>query len=332
MLRGFTKKKVNSYTLGEQLKSIRGESRLTLQEVSRETKIPVKYLTMIEEGEYEKLPPEVYVKGFLKSYADYLNLDAPKLVNLYLREKDIKQNLNGNEGKDAAAKKTKIPRFVITPRIITIALVILIGIGGFYYLYRQIGRFADFPRLVVTDPAGDTSISGNSIVVSGVTDPDSKLTINDQPVMVNDNGDFRENIMLQQGVNAINISSVNRFGKAASRLLNIKSDYQKPDMAFGGDQGDQGRVSGDETEKKGGVSVSVRVGDNPTWLSIESDGGLVYSGTMLSGASQNFTGSKEIRITSGKANQTFIKVNDKAEKVLADTPGIVRDVVFGPSD
>ena len=50
MLRGFIKKKVNSYTLGEQLKKIRSEGRVTLHEVSRETKIPIKYLEMIEEG------------------------------------------------------------------------------------------------------------------------------------------------------------------------------------------------------------------------------------------------------------------------------------------
>lgn len=334
MLRGFTTKKVNSYTLGEQLKKIRSESRLSLAEVSRETKIPVKYLIMIEEGQHEKLPPDVYVKGFLKSYASFLGVDSKKLISLYLRDKDIKQHMEGDpKVKHDSIKITKAPRFSITPKMITVILVLVIGIGGFYYLYREIGRFAALPRLVVTNPTGDSSIEGNSIVISGYTDQDAKLAINDQPVIVNDNGQFQENILLQDGLNKITISSVNRFGKTAMRTLNIKSDYQKPDMAFdpNADNGG-GKVSGDETQKQSGVEVSIRIDSFPTWLSVESDGGLVYSGTMLPGSTQSFQGEKEIRVTSGKANQTLMKVNGKDEKVLDNNPGIVRDVVFTPAD
>ena len=76
----------------------------------------------------------------------------------------------------------------------------------------------------------------------------------------------------------------------------------------------------------------MRIDSFPTWLSVESDGNLVYSGTMLPGATQNFKGEREMRITSGKANQTFIRGEREEEKILADTPGIVRDVVFGPND
>ncbi|OGI25158.1 MAG: hypothetical protein A3J76_03060 [Candidatus Moranbacteria bacterium RBG_13_45_13] len=332
MLRGFTKKKVNSYTLGEQLKKLRSDGRVTLHEVSRETKIPVKYLVMIEEGDYEKLPPDVYVKGFLKSYAEYLGVDTGKLISLYLRDKDIKKNLGKNGHIDEAPKAPKVPRFVITPKMMTAAAVVLVAISGFYYLYREIGRFAALPRLVVTEPTGDISIEGNSITVSGLTDQDAKLAINGEPVMVKENGEFQENILLQEGVNTVIVSAMNRFGKNASRTLNIKSNYEKPEMAFSGENEESGQVNGEQNENWEGVEVVVRVDSLPTWLSIESDGTLRYSGTMLPGASQSFSGEREVRVTSGKANQTFIKVNGKDEKVLADSPGIVRDVVFGPND
>jgi len=332
MIRGFTRKKVNSLTLGEQLKKMRSDSRLTLHEVSRETKIPVKYLVMIEEGDYEKLPPDVYVKGFLKSYADYLGIEHKKLIGLYLRDKDIKKNLEKSGQGKKAPQKFRVPRFVVTPRMITAVIVILVAIGGFYYLYREIGRFAALPRLVVTEPMGDTSLEGNSVTISGFTDQDAKLAINDQPITVKDNGEFRENILLQSGLNTITVSAVNRFGKIASRTLNIRSNYEKPEMALKENSGNNGQVNGEQSKKDKRVEVMVRIDSNPTWLSIESDGNLVYSGTMLAGATQSFNGEKEVRVTSGKANQTFIKVNGRAEKILADTPGIVRDVVFGPND
>jgi cytoskeletal protein RodZ len=329
MLRGFTQKKVHSYTLGEQLKNIRSTGRITLSEVSRETKIPVKYLEMIEEGKYESLPPDVYVKGFLRGYAEFLGADPKKMINLYQREKEIKSNLNGDDKKIASVKMSKPVRFVVTPRIVIASIVAIIVLGGFFYIYRQIGRFAAVPRLVVTEPSDGENVEGNSIEIAGFTDKDAKLTINEQPIIVNDNGEFKENVLLQKGINMINISSTNRFEKSASKTFNINSNYQTPELA---NLENEGRVSGEEDARKNGVSVIVRADSLPTWISVEADGNLIYSGTMLPGAVQNFEGEKEVRVTSGKANQTYVRVNGKDEKKLADDPGIVRDILFTQND
>ncbi len=334
MFRGFTKKKVSSYTLGEQLKKIRSEGRITLHEVSRDTRIPVKYLEMIEEGRYESLPPDVYVKGFLRSYAEYFGIDSKKIINIYEREREIRTNLNGGE-KKAEKKKEKVPRFVITPKILTVSFIVLVVLGGFGYLYKEIGRFAAVPRLVLIQPeSNEISLDGNSLTIVGFTDRDAKLSINDQPVVVSDSGEFRENILLQEGMNKITVSATNRFNKMAAQEVNVRSDYESPKIAEESGQGNHaGEVSGEQDEKQeSGVKITVRIGEFPTWLFIEADGSLVYTGTMLPRAEQEFKGEKEIRITSGKANQTFIRLNGGEEKVLADDPGIVRDVVFGSSE
>lgn len=286
---------------------------------------------MIEEGKYDKLPPDVYVKGFLKAYAEFLGVDAKKIISLYQREKDIKTNLDGGE-KKSPAKKKKLNRFVITPRAIVAASVAVVVIGGFSYLYGQIGRFAAVPRLVIASPSGDENIPGNSISVSGFTDEDAKLAINGQPILVSDKGEFKEDVLLQSGVNAITVSAVNRFNKTISKTVNIKSDYQAPELADNSGGGSEGKVIGEQDARKKGVNVVVRIDSNPVWLSVEADGNLVYSGTMLTGAVQNFDGEKEVRITSGKPNQTYIRVNGKGEKLLADSPVIARDVLFTPND
>ena len=71
-MNGFTKKNIETLTLGEKLKKLRSERRISLGDVSRNTKIQIKYLEFIEEGAYDKLPADVYAKGFLKSYAEFL--------------------------------------------------------------------------------------------------------------------------------------------------------------------------------------------------------------------------------------------------------------------
>jgi len=70
---------------GKTLKQIRERMGVELQAISKETKINLKVLEWIEEEALEKLPALVYLKGFLKGYAQSLGLDPQKVVEEYLR-------------------------------------------------------------------------------------------------------------------------------------------------------------------------------------------------------------------------------------------------------
>jgi flagellar biosynthesis protein FlhG len=70
---------------GKALKQIRERMGIEPQTISKETKISIKTLEWIEEEAFEKLPPLVYLKGFLKSYAQSLGLDPQKVIEDYIR-------------------------------------------------------------------------------------------------------------------------------------------------------------------------------------------------------------------------------------------------------
>jgi flagellar biosynthesis protein FlhG len=70
---------------GKTLKQVRERMGVELQTVSKETKINIKILESIEEETFEKLPALVYLKGFLKSYAQSLGLDPQKVIEEYIR-------------------------------------------------------------------------------------------------------------------------------------------------------------------------------------------------------------------------------------------------------
>jgi DnaJ-class molecular chaperone len=70
---------------GKTLKQIRERMGVELQIISKETKISVRVLEWIEEEAFEKLPTLVYLKGFLKVYAQSLGLNPQKVVEEYLR-------------------------------------------------------------------------------------------------------------------------------------------------------------------------------------------------------------------------------------------------------
>ncbi len=64
---------------GERLKQARLKKGDTLEEASRRTRVPKKYLAAIEEGRPDDLPAPVYFEGFLKIYCDYLGLGLETL-------------------------------------------------------------------------------------------------------------------------------------------------------------------------------------------------------------------------------------------------------------
>lgn len=222
----FTRKKVESLTLGEKLKKLRSDFRMSLTEISKATKIQVKYLEYLENGQYEKLPAEVYVRGFLRSYARCLNVDEQTLVKLYERERNIQTNL----GRDVSKKtfnpqKFNIPSFVITPRSLAIAMIFLLVGGSFFYLYSEFRSFASEPRLVILNPSDGTITEMSEIIVEGKTDKGARVSINNQPVFVGNDGEFSDKLILQPGLNKVTIVAISRFDKEKSVTFFVEARY-----------------------------------------------------------------------------------------------------------
>ncbi|MDL1963559.1 MAG: helix-turn-helix domain-containing protein [Deltaproteobacteria bacterium] len=72
----------DALSFGRYLMSIRLEKRISLEEISNETKIRVENLLLIEKEDLARLP-EVYVKGFLRAYAKALGADEEEAVRRY---------------------------------------------------------------------------------------------------------------------------------------------------------------------------------------------------------------------------------------------------------
>ncbi|MGZ6507172.1 MAG: helix-turn-helix domain-containing protein [Tumebacillaceae bacterium] len=69
--------------VGTELKRLREQKGLTLDDVQYGTKIRSRYLEAIEAGELEALPGIVYARGFIKSYAEFLGVNGQELLETY---------------------------------------------------------------------------------------------------------------------------------------------------------------------------------------------------------------------------------------------------------
>ena len=216
MKKYFTTKEVVSPSLGEKLKKARESSGLSLRQISEISKIQVKYLERLEKGDYEALPADVYIKGFLKILAPLLGLDTQETINCYKKEQIIRERLQKKNLKKIKPISHTRPTFIITPKIIFALLVSIafIGIGG--WLAWQISSFASSPYLVINNPSGDLTVKSSDFVLKGITEKEVKLTINGEIVMPDKDGYFEEQINLGPGLNTIKAVATNRFGKTTT--------------------------------------------------------------------------------------------------------------------
>lgn len=97
-------------TVGEILKNAREKKGLTIESLEKKTRIVSRYIEALENNEFDKLPGEIYVKGFIKTISDKLLLDSDKVLeryNLQINEDRFEEDLYKSDKKAKSTKKEK---------------------------------------------------------------------------------------------------------------------------------------------------------------------------------------------------------------------------------
>ena len=90
-------------SFGEELRRERVVREISLEEISRATKISIRLLTALEQSDLTKLPAPTFTRGFIRAYAKHLGIDPEEKVNAYLAD------LAGGSP-DAPSQKSAHPR------------------------------------------------------------------------------------------------------------------------------------------------------------------------------------------------------------------------------
>lgn len=73
-------------SIGEIFAEARRAKGVTLKDVEKSIKIRTKYVAAIEQNDFNVIPGQAYVVGFINTYANYLGLDSKELVSRYYQE------------------------------------------------------------------------------------------------------------------------------------------------------------------------------------------------------------------------------------------------------
>jgi cytoskeletal protein RodZ len=134
------------FEIGNSLREARLRQTLDFPEVEQATKIRGKYLRALEDEQFDILPGQTYVKGFLRTYSEYLGLDG----QLYVDEYNSRYIPGDEETPLRASSTSAVGR---NPRVeSSVVLVALAAIGILTALVVVAWRFgSDTPKTAIPD-------------------------------------------------------------------------------------------------------------------------------------------------------------------------------------
>jgi len=267
--------------IGNSLREARIRLGMGVKDVENATKIRAKYLEALEEDDFEVLPGATFVKGFLRTYASFLKLDADSLVEEYRRTYEPKREDTAVVRTDissrprsrtsAERKKQRVRRgqrgYVLIGIIAVVVVALLAWFGS--------GRGQD-PASIDASSLGTSSTTSSLAEVSSTT----VSTAAGEETPASQNSSSSTTVTVENTTDTVTHSS-----------------------------------SADSIE------LVVKVTRDSCWLVVREDnenGAEVYAGTLSAGGQQSFSGSKRYWLRVGKPEVLALTVNGSSVALGGD--------------
>lgn len=204
-------------TIGKFLNTERVSRKISFEALERKTKIKKEFIEALEKEEWESLPEFPVVLGFVKNIARTLGIDTNRAVSLLRRDYPPKiVSLNPNP--------PTLKRFVWNPKLTLVSFFALVFLITASYLGYQAYRFLSPPSLVLSEPREGQTVKAGEVLVSGKTDTDATVIVNNQQVVVNQDGSFEADLLVDKNTKELVVVAKSRAGKTrqVSRPLNVE--------------------------------------------------------------------------------------------------------------
>ncbi len=221
----FNKLHLDSETTAEKLRNARQERGYKLEEVSKKLNISLKYLKALEKAEYEKLPVGAYGKSFLREYCLLLKLDYKELLSGFEQELALGKKEEKSVFTQQIVKKRYFWSF---PKFIRILLIALVVGTCLFYLNYYFKKINTPPLLEIMSPSENLITDEHAIKIIGKTEKETRVRINGEIILADNDGIFSKEINLKSGVNIVNITAEKKMGKTSviTRQILVKEKIQ----------------------------------------------------------------------------------------------------------
>ena len=285
--------------IGNVLQEARIAKNLTLDTVSRETNIRKLYLEAIERNDFAALSGDVFVKGVIRTYGNYLGLDGTKLVEEY--KADSAGNVPAkNSNTIRESKNVKVQPSFKSHRdigsgtesghntlfiVAGVILALLLAAGGFYFYLAQAGKTAALSLPFF-------SSDSNEIKNDKANEADSKSVA---AATENKQTKERNNANAETGANDKKEMTVQEKRDAS---------------AAGNENGTAAATAVSNAANPSGMTALTLTSTGKCWLRVsEQNGSVLYEGNLLKGESREFSSKAAILVRFGNLKDMRIEYN-----------------------
>jgi len=305
---------VEPLSFGVNLRRERELRGITLDEISRETKISLRFLEALESDQLDQLPGGVFRRGFVKTYARYIGLNEDKVLQDYA----VLVSESEDEAKGGEGAPTRDPSATIVPSLslkVTLGLLLVIVLVAFSLWYL---RWTSRRSQAQHSPAPPVS-APQQVAVPPPT--------------------------IAQGAGTQSVAPGTEVTEAAKSSSAPAGQTGTPALSGQPDAGL--RVLGELAKKEGppnlgsespatpgdtsGVPVLKVTAVAETWMSVEAGLQTVYSGLLPPEQVKTFPLNRPLKVTLGNAGGVRFSVNNKPFAVLGK-PGEVRILMISPEN
>ncbi|WP_336883074.1 helix-turn-helix domain-containing protein [Priestia koreensis] len=294
--------------LGKRLKEAREQQNISLEDLQKLTKIQKRYLTGIEEGNYDLMPGKFYVRAFIKQYCEAVGLNADEIFEEYKADiprsqnEDIPEQLSRvkTRKQEVTAKQPSSSKLLdLLPTIIVV--VVIIGIAMLVWFFLQ-NHDTDKPSDNATPKTGAEIEQSDNASKDASAKSSATNTGTDDKKDKADKADKSED-------------------KKKTDKKDDKKDEQKDDATKEEPAKDQtitevqksGKTATLQLQNADAFKVEI-TSSNDTWLGVQNATGKSYYNALLAkGTTQSFDFSqeKEVRFNIGFSPGVQVKVNGK---------------------
>lgn len=293
--------------IGQKLRTARIEKGYTLDDLQQITKIQKRYLIAIEEGNFDALPGDFYVRAFIKQYADTVGIDSDALLTQFQQDipdtqpqEYVEQSVESQSRKTrAVADKpvNKLRRYL--PQIVIAVVAVLIIAVAYVVTFKS----SQADKQAIPDTASSVTVSSKKKTSTSKKSSSESSSTADKT------------------------SSASK--KKTKKSSSSKKASSKLSVAVAAEANSAQAVTVKNWPTTANT-ITVGASKSAAWVEVLINGTATWQGTLSAGADHTVdlpAGTTSFAVKSGNATTTTIKLN-KTNVDISSGTSFVRTINF----
>tara|TARA_B110000438_G_scaffold218016_1_gene210815 strand:- start:109 stop:1026 length:918 start_codon:yes stop_codon:yes gene_type:complete len=298
---------------GKYLKSEREMRGIPLEEIAESTKIQMCFLEALETNYYEAIPGEIFVRGFVHSYAKAIGADIEGILSEFdqtigciRKDKFLKEERDKNE---TYLRSLKFYRLMSVIAVILILGCVSFGVSNLFGVLDQ------------------ESISSSEFTKNSSSDKAKK----NDPILAEPLDEEKSIASSNISLGVVNTVSANSSAPFKKIGVAKKTEKQKDMEVVSKNDTTEGIESKNNSISMGALELTIRV-KQESWFHLVIDGGSEKDFILPQGTGKTFRGESKFKITVGNSQGVQLALNGRILNLPKSENNVLRDFLIEPGN